>query len=396
MKFNLAETSRIYVESGPHKVISEFDLAVFSDQDTTVSGIEIFTGETLSIICDLSARYSLDTVSYYRTAATTETVSIFGRQGPDDVWSTIAVTDSGTTLSGNLGSLDNKYKSIRVTHAVTAGSARAFELEVFTDDQEVLFGLSGNNTKFGIDAGTEQLTTESIPIFNPDDIPHDFFQLLDGGDVDSSGLLMATTSGGPFFGLYESGISVPDDFPFSSGSFDNTVESAGTVVLVSGVAGFYYTPVIDVALIDGRRLFWEATVTGTNEIDEFVSIDSEPTIGVRFSDTAPIDGGWVSGQISTDSNWHVTTGALVFVPVVNNTILEPRYQRYFQARLEFTGPGGGLTPILKGVGIEEGLKLSINPGENKPIFVKSTFTTQLPSQETALISWYFESRNSEQ
>lgn len=392
MGFNLVQYRRVYTEPG-YKTLSETDLEVFSDGDTTVSGIS-FSGENVLLICDLGARYDLDGVVYYRQAATTETTVFYGRQGEgaEYPWALLSYTEDGQEVAVDLRESENKYRFIKVVHSVSEGTAVAFELEVITSVEEIMFGTVEGVSKLAVDSGTSNATTEEIPIYNPDSVLHEFFCLLDSQGVDSSGLLLGTSSG-TLFGLHETGLSVPDDFPFASGSFNNTVVSSGTIVLQSGTSGFYYTPIIDIDSFEGPRLFFEATVTGTNKIDESGNIDNVPTIGVRLSDSAPVNGGWVSGQLSTDSNWDVVSGTLSFNPMENGRILEPWHPRYFQARAEFSGPGGGESPILLAAGVEEGHKLTISGGGSQSVFIKSTYGDHFMGREAALFVWYLESRN---
>ena len=390
MKFNVVPTNRLYVEAGS-KVLTEPQLASLSD-GITVSGVALAAGETLSVIVDLDARYNLDELFYYRSAAAAETLTVYGKQNDDDVWNLVSHTDDGTKLTALLTG-PKRFQLLRLTHAVTTGSAEAFELEVFTSEDEVLFGSSGNVDNIAVDSGTSLLTPQEIPVYNPDTIPHDFYCLLDATDPDSFGLSLAVSGTGPFEAIHETGISLPDDFAWSSGSFDNTVESSNTVVLISGVAGAFYTPVIDVQGLEGRRFFWEATVSGTTELDITTSIDNIATTAVRYSDTAPTDGGWVSGQISSDSNWHVLTGALPFEPTANDVIVEPRYRRYFQAKIEFISAVDGQTPVLKRVGIEEAVKVTVPAQQSQPVYVKSNLSDHETGRPASLISWYFESRD---
>jgi hypothetical protein len=162
------------------------------------------------------------------------------------------------------------------------------------------------------------------------------------------------------------------------------------------VSGTYYTPVIDITELSGRRLFWKVTTSGTSEIDVYSSEDSVPVIDVRLSNIAPTDGGWASGQLSSDSNWDISTGSIKFSSYDNNHILNPKYKSYFQARLEFHSPSPGETPILEKVGVEEGTRATVPASEYRDIYVKSTYSNHIPDRETNLLVWFFESRNIKQ
>ncbi len=397
MRFNLAEHRRLYVGSGSYKVLTESELALLVDGDTDTVSISV-TGETFAVVCDLGARYRLDEVLYYHQAASVENVVFYGKQGAgaEFSWVELTHTDDGQRLSVDLAGLSDRYEFLRVVHTAITGTAEVYELEILSSAAEIQFGDAAEITVFSVDSGTSILLPERVSIYNPDDVSHTFYCLLEAEDVDSSGLRLGPTSSGVFSGLYETGVSVSGTFLWSSGHFVDTVVSGTVVVLASGTSGFYYTPVIDVSSLAGRRFFWQAVVSGTNELDESGSIDSFPTAGVRLSNVAPTDGGWVSGQLSVDSNWDVDTGVLSFEPYDNNHILNPKYSNYFQARVEFYSPAEGQTPRLERIGIEEAFPVTVAEGTSGDIYVKSAFTEHVQGRESKLVVWYLESRNKEQ
>lgn len=399
MKFNLVKYRSISVPSGPYKQLTEAQLGLFVDGDTGVSGIEILAGETLSIRCDLGARYLMGILTYYRTAASVENLMFFGRQGEGAEFPLIEVPHQvlGDEVIIDFSSLNDRYEFIHVIHTVLVGSAMVYELQILSNDDNILFGTKGEATVFSVDSGTATLLPERVTIYNPAPIELDFYCLLDAEDVDSIGMQLGTSSSGIFSSLYTSGICLPDDFAWSAGSFDSTIEDSGSVILSPGTtSGTYYTPVLDISSLQGRRLFWQATLTGTSQIDDFTSLDSVPIIGVRFSNEAPTDGGWVSGQVSSDSNWSLSSGAINFQPYDNNNILNPQYANYFQARLEFHTTVSGETPLLERVGIEEGFKVTISGNNYSDIYVKSTYTNHIFGRTSNLVVWFLETRNEEQ
>lgn len=391
MQINLTPRSKLFVDGAGAKSLAEEQLSLLSNGLTSVSGVAV-SGETLSTTCWLGARYNLDEINYYFSSAGEEEITIKGKQAPDDVWTILSQGETTSPINIDLENSINKYQYINLTHEVSTGAATSFELEIKTSDDEVLFGGEGQTTKFGVDSGTNTLVPEPIPVYNNSVVEQDFYCLLDAEDPQSENTFLGGTLSGPFSSLYETGISIPDDFSWSSGVFETTQEVDNTVVLVSGTFGVYYTPVIDLDGVDGRRLFWKATLSGTNEIDISSSEDNNPTISIRLSNIAPVDS-WSNGEISNDEMWSVVSGTLEFVPYVNNTILDPRYRRYCQAKIEFHSPQDGQTPVLEKVGVEEGLKITIPSKESRDIYVKSGFSDHVQGRDTFLLAWYFESRN---
>lgn len=388
MSYNLAPINIITAASGS-KSITENELEALSDSITDSGGPSIAATETLIVECDLKARYNLDDAFYHRTAATTETITVSVRQSNNEDWKSLPYTDNGSVLSIALSGTEDRYRFFRVQHYVSDGTATAHELEIFSSDEEILYGSSGQYNNFDIGSGVVDIVTTSVDIYNTDSVAHDIYVLLDGDDTDSLSLELSS-DGNTYYELYETGKSIPSTFSWASGSFSGTEVSGDTVTLVpSSGTGAYYTPVLDLDGIEGRRLFWKATVSGTSKIDES-SLDSNvPTISIRQSNTAP-ESPWTDGQISNDSNWSLVSGTLPFESVDNNTILEPRNYRYFQACVQLTG--GDDIPVLEAVGIEEGLKLSVPPKSSEQVYVRVTSNTVSNSGLTNLITWYLEDR----
>jgi len=313
MRLNLAEHRRIYEDTGPYKNLDAGHLDLLRDGDTTVSSISV-TAETMAIICELGSRYRLEELIYYRDAATTENITIFGKQGPgnDFVWEEIAGTNTSDRVTVDFTTILGQFKELKILHTVTDGTASVYELELWTDDNHVQFGILGQTPVFSVDTGTNTLYPEPIQIYNAETDAADAYCVIDSETSDAYGLSLGLSDAGPFYGIYDSGISLPTDIPWANGYFNNTIESGGSVVLVSGIIGSYFTPVIDIDTVAGRRLFWAATLSGVNMIDDPTREDSVPTIGVRYSNTMPTDGGWVSGQLSVDGLWSVSSGTLPF------------------------------------------------------------------------------------
>lgn len=397
MKVNLARAALTFSEAGPYKSLTEEQLASLVNGNVTTTGFTI-SSETASLICDLGARFRLFNIKYYRSPATSENISIFGRQGLDSgfFWEELHTVLFSDHVSVDLSSLPAKHRLIKIVHTVTSGSASVKELEIYSDDQHVLFGYPYTIEKLSVDSGTDILGVETAYILNTSGAEQVFYVALDADDVDSLGVDISLTSSGVFNPLYSTGLSIPDNYPWSSGYFDNTSVSLAGLTISSGTSGTYYTPVIDISSLDGQRLFWQSTVSGTEFIDEFGQIDSDVTIGVRLSDLSPTDVGWSSGALSSDLNWDINTGSIPFEVFDNNRILPKAYKNFFQAKVSFISGADGLTPVLHKIGIEEALSLIISNGSIGSIYVKSNLTDHVFGRESGLIFWFFESRNEEQ
>jgi len=395
--FNIAPLARVYSDTGPYQVLTEGDLAVLVDADIDTVSLSVPAG-VMAVICDLGARYRLTEIRYYHTAAASENLSFFGKQGdgPEFLWVELSAVSMGSYLSIDLSAVNERFELLKVVHTVLTGTASTFELEIHTDGSHIKFGADGLAQVYSVDSGTGTLSAEEIVVANNDTEAHTYFCLADADDANGAGLSVSSAPGGPFFGLYEAGINVPSSFSWASGHFVDTVEDSGYVALTSGTAGFYYTPVLDVSALEGRRLFWQTTISGTNELDESGSTDSVPVIGIRYSDISPSDGGWSSGQLSIDSNWSVASGTLPFLSYDNNHVFHPTYSAYLQARVEFSSPSDGQTPLLEKIGVEEARSLTIPAGSTGSVYVKSTLEGHSPSRTSKLVVWFLESRNEEQ
>lgn len=393
MRLNLAERRRIYSDTGPYKILTQEDLELLVDGDVDGSSIAV-TSQTMAVICSFGARYRLENLIYYRTAATSENVAFFGKQGDEGFdWEELPSTLESDRITINFSEVVGHFEQIKVVHTVTTGTANVFEVELWADDTHVLFGPTGQSSVFSIDSGTNTLHPEKIQVYNPETVSADFYCAIDPLTTDYSGLSLGATTSGVFSDLYGTGISLPSDVPWSAGTLTNVVENSGKLVLVTGTYGYYHTPVIDISTLTGRRLFWQATLSGTSVIDNPSSIDSVPTVSVRFSDTSPSDPGWSSGQQSVDNNWSVVSGTLPFDFYGNNHILKPAYKNYFQAKVEFVTTVDGDTPVLEKLGIEQALKITIPPLSYESIYAKSNTSEHVPGRTSGIIVWSPEHRN---
>lgn len=397
MRLNLVEHRRVYVPDGPYQNVVESQLELLRDGDTTVSSIPV-TAQTMALICDLGARYRLEELVYFRDSGTTENITLYGKQGPDDSfdWEELTPVLLSDRVTFDFTTYLGQFEQIRILHTVSAGTANVYELELWTDDDHVLFGPLGQRTIFSVDTGTNTLHPEAIQLYNPETDAADIFCVIDQDSADAYGLSLGATEAGPFYGIYALGLSLPADYAWSTGTLSNVVEVAGALTLVTGTYGVYYTPVLDINTLEGRRVFWEATLSGTNEIDDPSRSDSVSTIGIRFSDIEPTDGGWVSGVTSDDILWSTVSGTLPFEVYDNNHILNPTYFRYFQAKVELITTVDGETPILESIGIESGLKVTAPAQSFANVYAKSQYTDHVPGRTAGVIAWSPETRNKDQ
>jgi len=384
MPRNIANTSRVYDQDG---LLTEADLQQLTDGNTT-SGIGINQGDSIDVVCDFGAPYSLDNITYYRNSAALESIEISGKQNDGTDWMTLQISVSASSVVADQSASENKYRYIRIQHSVISGAAEANEVEVISTDN-ILFGEIGDKTKYAVETGTAELSPNAISVFNNTSMVRDIFALVD--PEYSTDIAVSDNEAGPYVGLYEAGVSVPATFPFSNGYYDNVQDYSTAIVLdPTQVSGTYYTPVIDIGSVAAPRVFWSATTSGLTEIDLYGSNDNKPTIGIRKAHTKPTDIGWSSGQLSADSLWDTTTGSLQFYPLANNVILSEQKERYVQLRIELHSDSPGNTPILHKVGVEDAVKITVPAESSSNIYVRSTNSSYSSGTEGYLICWFYE------
>lgn len=387
---NLASQKPFFVENG-YKVLTEGQLIAVSNGDIASTAYSITVGESSSIICDLGVRYNLFQIIYYRSRATSDSISVYGKQNDQDSWLLIDSADNSIRTEVNSFGAD-KYRFIRIVHSVSTGTASAREVEIFTKD-EFSFGNEeqGFVEKYSVASGAE-IISQKVFVRNGTLEWQDFFVLLDGQDSDSVDYELSIDQTGPYYPVYGTGVKMPSAYPWGNGSFSNTTVISNTVRLLSGLSGAYYTPVIDVGPLEGKRVFWQSTVSGTNELDIESRVDSQPTMQVRFSNVKP-SLPWVDGQLSSDPVWSIVSGTLPFSIVPNNSIMSSGIGRYFQARIEFHTTISGQTPILSSVGVEHGLKLPTPASSASHVFVRSANSNNNKGKDASLICWHFAKDN---
>ena len=94
-----------------------------------------------------------------------------------------------------------------------------------------------------------------------------------------------------------------------------------------------------------------------------------------------------------DTNWSVISGTLPFEVYDNNHILNPKYKRYFQAKVELTATVDGDTPFLEKVGIEQAIKITVPPQSYQEVYAKSNSSEHVSGSTTGIVVWSPENRN---
>lgn len=387
MKVNLARFCRIYEDTGSTVNLTEDELAALADGNTTTPAFDVSFGAKFNGICRLPGRVNLDSIKYYCTMPSSDTIKFYGSQSGANAWEALPTTVTSYGVTVSLSGSINKYEYIKINHHTVFVSSDVYELEIYSSDELLSYGELGNFSSYTVDYGTDTLSVLPIFLYNPDSVERQVYSLLDADDPDSLLLGLSESPSGPFYALHEKSYSIPDNFPWSSGSFSNVTETSNKLRLTTGTTGTYYTPVIDISSLDGIRLFWRATLSGTNEIDT-TSKDSLPTVYLRRSNIAPTNP-WVSGQLSTDALWSVASGTLSFVPYANNTIMSKPYAQYAQFKVEFSSPSSGQSPELLEIGFEEAASVLCPTNSGTNVYVKTLDNGYVPNQSTGLITWHF-------
>lgn len=388
MKYNLATTNLLSTALGT-KVLTEAELLSLVDGDYGSSPVTVSGTEQLSLLVDLKARYALTELIYYWTAATDENITIQARQNDLDIWYELSTTVSGSQISATLSGTYNKYQTINIIHSVNTGAANPLEVEVYISDDEVKFGSfsEGLVEEYPVSSGDTGNTAQEVFIRNIDDVDHDYFVLIETND-NHSPIEVAYEENGPYYTLRSNSIDIPATYSWTSGIFDNTqIDGSNRIAISTSISGTYYSPIIDISSLQGPRIFWDTTSSGSSVIDNLLDINAQHTIGARMSSVAP-ETPWVSGQTSTDSLWDVVSGTLPFCEYANNTILPPDYKNYVQFRVQLNGDT--LYPKLNFVGLENPLAVTVSGGATESVFVRTTDDSKDGNAE--LITWYFESR----
>jgi hypothetical protein len=382
MKYKL--TSNITNTVGASTQLSERELESLTNGITDSGIITLSSGDEIIIVCDLLNRYNLNNIKYYYSGSGSVNIEVAESYG---VWSSVSISTMTGGIKAGFGSYNPRW--IKITHSVTT-SASVYEVEVYNDDVNILFGYSGQFDSYGVDASG--VVVQAIQVYNPTTVERDINIFMDNSDsvVADELLTISTSSSGVFYTRYEKGINIPREIPWDNGQHTNTETTVSGHLTLSGtaVSGTYFSPVFDNSSYINNRFFWEHYTPSGSKIDYQQSVDSESCFGVRHFNIPP-SGIWNSGELSDESDhyWSISTGVLEFDSVPNNTILELRDHNYIQFTVTLTGT---LSPYIYKAGIESAVTLSgVGPGSYKNVYaVLSSGTTS--NQQTNLICWYKE------
>lgn len=372
MKFNMV--GDITNSTGSAVSLTSTELESLVDGITSSGIITVPDASTMIISCDLINRYDINNVKYYYDSGSV----LLDVAESSGFWISVVGSDFS---GGKQFSFDDDYNPrwVRVTHEASGSDASSHELEVYNEDENILFGHSGIFDSYGVDASGAEIDT--ISIYNPTSSVRDIKVFIGAGNYSEQELALSygLTSSGTFYSQRENGIIFPDTFSWDFGSHTNTMVS-GTSLTLSGVSvsGTYYSPVIDLSSTDGGRFFWDAAIGEDDLVTYGTYSHSEAVFGVRRNNVPP-SGVWVSGQLAEDEDalWSVDTGSLGFSVIDNNSILELRNNYYLQFCVTITGSYSN-PPLVYKAGVEFPLIVEdIQPNSYKDIFVATASGAQV-------------------
>jgi len=380
MKYSL--TANIINTAGASKVLTSEELVELTDGIVDSGGAGLLPGETLTVTCDLFNRYSLDTIKYYHDGGDV-VVYLSEIEG---VWEAASTSSESWGTAASTGTMSPRW--IKVQHSYSGAGSVGYEIAIFNNDTNLLFGGSGLFSSYGFDASgitiqpvqvyNNSLTTRNINVFIDDSVNTDADEFI----------LVGIDTGGPFYQKYERGINFPGTIDWDLGQHNNTITTVSGHLTLSGseTVGTYYSPVLDIGPYENSRIFWERDVGAGDVL--WGGNNSEPCFGLR-SFNIPPSGIWYSGQFPSDLDiyWSVLSGQLNFNPVPNNTIMGLRGHNYVQLAVTLSGSD---SPFIYKAGIETALTVSgVAPKSYKEVFLTSVSGTT-SGKQTSLICWYKE------
>ena len=378
-------------------VLSEHQLSLLQDGDTSVVGIPVDASDTIGFVASLHNRFEILEARYWYNGVGTVTIeSSLGGQFWEE--HPVVYTSSYVAASGTFGTDGDWPRNLRVTHTVTTGSGQGFEFQVKNEPDQHGYWYDGSLDALPVDVNIDSEPTP-IQIFNKSGATRDFFVLLDsysGTDFGETTQL-ATVSGGPFYSLHGTGIRLPRDVAFNLGYMSGVTTSGSSFLLdTSSGTGVYYSPVFDLDGMNPLRAYLESSIPNDTEIDWSDSHEANGyvSMGVRLHHESP-SGGWASGQLpaADDYLWGTLSGSLVFEHLINDTLLEINVgqSRYVQLAVQLRTGTLGITPVVSALGIEESLSVPAIPSNSYGvIFVKTQVDTYAAGDHANLLSFYFE------
>lgn len=384
MKYSL--TCNTSNSSGAVRTLTEDELSGLIDGVTTSGSLFLLSGEEATVVCDLNDRYNISYFKYYYSGDGDISMSVSESQ---DVWSSV----THSAISGGVQAELTNYSPrwLKVNHNVTTGSGNMYELQVYNNDSNILFGPEGLYSVYGMDSSGSSY--DEVSVYNPTNVVRDINVFVgEGVDTVADNLIsVGLTSSGTFYSKREFGLYLPRDFSWDSGNHAGTINSGGYLTLSGTVtSGTYYSPVFSVSGYPNSRVFWDYSLGDGGYIDYRDVLDGAPCIGMRKYNYAPT-GSWANGGFPDDDDpiWSTSSGSLSFVPVTNNSILDLRNNFYVQFLLSISGTHPS-PPHLSKLGIEGALSVSdIAPQSYVDVYVSSVSGT-VGDKTANLICWYRE------
>lgn len=384
MKYNM--TGVIMNGGGGTRELVPEELESLVDGDTSSGIITLSSGNIINIVCDLGNRYSLHSIKYYYSGSGSITIAV---SDSSNVWYNLETSTFSGGIQADTGVvLPNK---VSITHSVLSGTSSVYEVEIHTNDSNILFGNYGTTESYGMDTSGEKV--DVVRVYNNSNEGRDFYVFIDdtGSEADDV-IRIGLTSSGSFCGIRQYGLFFPNDFSWDNGLHVGTWTDLSGYLSLSGsvTSGTYYSPVFNSSGHNNFRFFWDGYEPAGARIDYFGTEDGDRCLGVRSYQNPPT-GAWVNGQLpeQEDPLWSTPSGSLSFYPAVNNSILRLPNNSYIQFVVTITGSISNKPQIIM-AGIETPLVVPSVPAMGASEFYITAVSGTSSGKSTNLICWYRE------
>jgi len=373
---------------GATVLLTEPQLQAMSD-GAMASGVTVPDGDTAIVLASFANRYVLSEVRVWHDAGTVSVSASMDGASWDSLSST---TYAGyTSVSGSLSGFDNWPRYVAVTHAALGVPATLHEIEIQGYSGQVEEALP----MVDVDISSDHEFSEVI-LYNTSADTRSVYCCIDADAIagGSATYALATSSGGPFYSLRDTGHALPRDYSWSSGEFVNTTISGSYIILLgTETSGTYTSPVVDTYYNGPLLAYWDHYDETGTAIDFSAETSDRATIRVRTSNHSP-SGGWSSGQSpdAGDFLWGSTSGSLPFGSISQNDLLtiSVGQYRYAQLSVQFSAPVSGTSSRLSALGLEEAQSLgTAAPGTSVSAFVRTTTSGYTKGQSSALTTFFF-------
>ena len=203
MKFKL--TSNITNTEGAISELSKEQLVSLTNGITTSGNIVLNEDESLYISVEMYNRYNVDSIKYYYEGADYPTIYV---SETDGLWYALTSVD----ISGGVQVNPDNYKpkNVKIVHSVSSNTD-VYELEIYNNDSNVLFGLYGTEDSVGIDSSA--VSVQNTKIYNSTPTNKDISVFIgDGSSLDEGLVSVGLTAAGPFYTQRQLGINLPGTF----------------------------------------------------------------------------------------------------------------------------------------------------------------------------------------